>query len=76
MAPADRLRELLHVSDEPEGFSRMLGQALAEDDPDLARQRRRVALDNAWERRVERIVARVDELLRGDVPQPRMAEAR
>ncbi|WP_435103111.1 glycosyltransferase [Arhodomonas sp. AD133] len=76
MAPADRLRELLHVSDEPEGFSRMLGQALAEDDPQLAQQRRRVALDNAWERRVERIVTRVDELLEDAGPQPRMAGAR
>lgn len=57
MAPADRLRDLVYVADEPAAFQRALERALAERDPGLRARRRRAAAENAWERRVERLLA-------------------
>lgn len=63
MAPADRLTHLIHVAGDNETFQRLLRRALAENDPRLRAERRRIAGENTWERRVDRILARVGELL-------------
>lgn len=67
MAPADRLSHLIYVAGEKAAFQRLLRRALAEDDPRLRAERRRVAGENTWERRVDRILARVEALL---APKP------
>ncbi len=61
MAPADRMRDLIHVSDDKVEFSQFLQQALVENDPVLQQRRRMVAAENAWDRRAERILVRIRE---------------
>lgn len=74
MAPADRMRDLIYVADDKAQFHHLLQQALAENDPERRRRRRAVAAENAWERRVERILGRVGETARAAAPA--VAQAR
>ncbi|MGD8708895.1 MAG: hypothetical protein PVF40_00795, partial [Ectothiorhodospiraceae bacterium] len=63
MSPADRMRDVLYVSDSPERFHGLLALALVENDGALRGRRRQIAAENAWERRVERIVERFRDRL-------------
>lgn len=62
MAPADRLRDVIYVAEDKAQFHRLLQCALAEKAPEKRRQRRRIAADNTWDRRVEWILERVEKL--------------
>ncbi|MCO6441316.1 MAG: glycosyltransferase [Nitrococcus mobilis] len=70
IAPADRLRDVVYVAEDKVQFHRLLQLALAEKAPEKRRQRRRIAADNCWDRRVARILERVGRLHGSDSNQP------
>lgn len=74
IAPADRLRDVVYVAEDKTQFHRLLQCALAEKAPGKRRQRRRIAADNSWDRRVARIIERVEQLYGGDTGQPQEAK--
>lgn len=69
MAPADRLRDVVYVAEDKTQFHHLLQRALAEKGLEKRQQRRRIAAANTWERRVERILERVEQLCAGNTNQ-------
>ncbi|EAR22743.1 glycosyltransferase family protein [Nitrococcus mobilis] len=74
IAPADRLRDVVYVAKDKTQFHRLLQCALAEKAPGKRQQRRRIAAANTWDRRVARILERVEQLYGGDSGQPQEAK--
>ena len=62
--------DLLYLAESPEQFEQQVERALAEDSPELVRQRRSVAEANAWDRRVDELRGLLVEL---GVPPTRSA---
>ncbi len=61
---------LVYLYDDPEGFVRQVRRAVAEQSPEIARERRRVAEGESWDRRASTLLASVRTLT------PRQAGAR
>ena len=56
-------RDLVYFADAPADFVTQLRRAHAEDSPERARARRKVAEQHTWDRRLSEVVALVDELV-------------
>jgi hypothetical protein len=61
---------LVYLYDDPDGFVRQLRRAVAEHTPELARERRRAAEDESWDRRVAELLQAVGPLAAGRRPAP------
>jgi glycosyltransferase involved in cell wall biosynthesis len=53
---------LVYLYDDPEGFVRQLRRAVAEASPEIARERRRVAEGESWDRRAGALLESVRTL--------------
>jgi glycosyltransferase involved in cell wall biosynthesis len=53
---------LVYLYDDPEGFVRQVRRAVAEQSPEIARERRRVAEGESWDRRASTLLASVRTL--------------
>jgi glycosyltransferase involved in cell wall biosynthesis len=54
---------LVYLYDDPEGFVRQVRRAVAEHRPEVARERRRVAEGESWDRRADALVRAVGSLV-------------
>jgi glycosyltransferase involved in cell wall biosynthesis len=64
----DGFRHVVRIADSVATFVAQVEAALHEDDPDLKEERRRLAAENTWEQRVEKISALIQARLEATNP--------